>query len=189
MKSLSLAAPHLIVMVGIPGSGKSFFAEKFAATFNAPYISTQLLSQLVQGEIDRLAHHELAELLKTKQSIVFDGEAGTRTERSELARRARDAGYETLLIWVQTDTPTAKNRVAGTKRTQRYTDERYEKALKHFSSPHPSEKYLVISGKHTYASQAKVVLKKLSQPRASTPSLIVAPKRSLQSTRRNITIT
>jgi len=38
MKSLQLDKPHAIVVIGIQGSGKTFFAEKFATTFKAPYI-------------------------------------------------------------------------------------------------------------------------------------------------------
>ena len=38
MKSLHLSRPHAIMMVGIPGSGKSFFASQYADTFGTPYI-------------------------------------------------------------------------------------------------------------------------------------------------------
>jgi predicted kinase len=170
MKHLSLAKPHLIVMVGIPGSGKSFFAEKFANTFGAPYICEKKIAALAPGgEHAELALLQLDELLKTKQSIIFDGSSHTRTERATLSKKAHDRSYDILYIWVQTDQGTAKARATSAKKTSDYssiTAEEYDKALKRFTAPNVAEKPLVISGKHTYASQAKVVLKKLSTPRA-----------------------
>ncbi|MBI3889304.1 hypothetical protein HY312_01855 [Candidatus Saccharibacteria bacterium] len=38
MKSLNLTKPHLIVVVGIPGAGKTYFGQQFSTTFNAPYL-------------------------------------------------------------------------------------------------------------------------------------------------------
>jgi predicted kinase len=185
----------MIIMVGIPGSGKSFFAEKFAETFNAPCVSREkIVAHLGQDvkEADFIAYDQLRELLKTQQSVVVDGLADTRPIRGELAKKARHAGYDTLFIWVQTDAATAKDR--ATKRTNENThhvrtSDEYDKIAKRFMPPTSIEKPVVISGKHTYATQAKVILKKLSEPRASISVHAVAPVRPEQpSGRRNITI-
>lgn len=172
MKSLSLNQPHVIVMVGVPGSGKSFFADKFAETFRAPYVSRNHIEALVNdsGLADALAMQQFAELLKTRHTIIVEGPAVTRSERSEIARQARSAGYETLFVWVQTDPATAKARCLRPKKDSQYralTSDQYDARLQRFSPPHSSEKAIVISGKHTYATQARVVLKKLSSPRAT----------------------
>jgi hypothetical protein len=115
--------------------------------------------------------------------------AHSRTQRMELTKQAHEAGYDTLLIWVQTDPATAKARALKDKNQN--ADE-YDKQTKRFVAPLASEKPVVISGKHTYATQAKVVLKKLSNPRAeisthSTPPVRTEPTQTA-STRRNITI-
>ena len=39
MKSLSLAKPLVLVVIGLPGAGKSFFARQFSETFGAPMVS------------------------------------------------------------------------------------------------------------------------------------------------------
>jgi len=191
MKSLSLSKPHVLIMVGIPGSGKSFFAEKFADTFHAPQVSLRTITSVVPDEAtaSKIAELQLKELLKTKQSIIVDGIAHSRAQRMELTKLAHDAGYDTLLVWVQTDPATAKARALKDKKQN--VDE-YDKQTKRFAAPLASEKPVVISGKHTYATQAKVVLKKLSNPRAeisthSTPPVRVEPTPPT-STRRNITI-
>ena len=186
MKSLSLAKPHLIIMVGLPGSGKSFFADKFAETFHAPYVSLQKISGLTSKNDVAIAQLQLDELLKTSQSIIFEGASSTKTERAALAKKARAAGYEPLLVWVQVDPFTAKDRSTSIKNAPLSVEE-FERASKRFTPPSSLEKPLVISGKHTYASQVKVILKKLSTPRVEVSSSQV-PARSPHSLRRNITI-
>ena len=172
MKSLSLAKPHLIVMVGVPGAGKSFFAEHFAETFMAPLVSWNRIRDELFNEptfskdeqeiIGRVAAHILGELFKTQRTILYEGETHMRTQRQALQKKAAAAGYETLFIWVQTDMQTTKARAkkAG------LTPAQHDAITKRFTAPNPSEPVVVISGKHTYASQLKIVLRKLVEPRA-----------------------
>lgn len=190
MKSLSLNQPHLIILTGVKGSGKTFFAEQFAKTFHAPYVSHDRIARFVTDTkaTNKLAEYQLEELLKTKQPIVIDGFATTRTERADLSQKAREADYAVLLIWVQTDPATAKSRAIKTSNGQ-FDPEVYERAVKRFTPPNAAEKPVVISGKHTYASQAKVVLKRLTAPRAAAISTHqTAPVRPETTHRRNITI-
>lgn len=168
MKSLSLTPPHLIVTVGIPGSGKSFFAEKFAATFKAPYIKYDTLLAVTDGNTsitDMYAGHMLKELFKTGHTILFDGHSDSRAEREALRNLAASAGYKTLFVWTQTDEATAKARFikASRKNGHHAVGARYEALLGAFVPPNEKEQpYVVVSGKHTYATQAKAVLKTLA---------------------------
>jgi len=189
MKSLSLSQPHLIILTGIKGSGKTFFAKKFAETFHAPYICREWIDTVVPDKTtaSEIITKQLDELLKTKQSIVIDGLAGTRTDRVELAYKAREAGYDTMLIWVQTDPVTAKSRAIKDSKGE-LTSSEYDKLTKRFTPPSALEKPTVISGKHTYASQAKVVLKKLTSPRTAISTHRAATVRPAEPGRRNITI-
>lgn len=176
----------MIIMVGLPGSGKSFFAEKFAETFSAPFVCEQKIAALCNDKTGDMIDLMLGELFKTKQSIIFEGASDVRAERIILAKRARQAGYEPLFVWVQVDSLTAKDRSVGTK-PGFISPEEFERAERRFAPPSTIEKPLVISGKHTYASQAKVVLKKLSSPRTeATPR--ATPARPAQPERRSITI-
>lgn len=182
MKALSLSRPLLILTIGLPGAGKSFFARHFSDTFNAPLISADVLrfelfekpsfNPSEQGLIKRLIGHQLAELIKTKSSIVVDGFCNTRAERQMLDQFAQKHNYGLLLVWVQTDEPTAKTR-ATDRKAKRPGDE-YNTSLspeqfvtfsKRFTAPSKVEDYVVISGKHTYTTQAKMVLRKLAAPR------------------------
>lgn len=152
-------------MVGIPGSGKTHFAKQFSETFNAPLIAADVVAAHARDEesAGELIRSFVGELLKTKQSIVVDAGGTSRKDRVEFNRFLRENGYEPLLVWVQVDSNTAKQRAL---KHRKMPHEEFESALSKFSAPHQTEKPLVISGKHTYASQAKTVLKRLSEPRA-----------------------
>lgn len=178
MKSLSLSRPHALIMVGIPGSGKTTFAKQFADTFSAPYIDAEVLASYAKDDSAavELTTLVLTEFMKTDQSIVIDAYTDSRRVRTELAKYCRDNGYSPLFIWVQTDPETAKQRAIRNG----VAKDVFDKQLDSFSPPHPSEKPLVISGRHTYATQAKVVLKRLSAPRAEISQHKQVPTRSGQ---------
>jgi predicted kinase len=145
------------MMVGIPGSGKSFFAEQFAKTFNTPYVDSLDIEQRAAdaasaGQIVALI---LEQLTRTQQTFIYEGNSDTRTGRTEFARWARERGYQPLFIWTQIDQATALKRVLKDQSLDR---DQFADILRQFSPPHPDEKALVISGKHTYASQARTLL-------------------------------
>lgn len=190
MKSLSLTKPHMIIVVGIAGAGKSFFAEQFSDTFQAPLVSDTIIAESLaplqptvktkQAITTHIVSHQIKELLKTKQSLIIDASCDTRSERTELTRLAKHGGYEPLVVWVQTEPATAKLRSIRPQRgnmTPRMTAEEHDAAVRRFTIPNASEKTIVISGKHTYATQAKIVLTKLAKARADTTPHPKAPAR------------
>ena len=186
-------------MVGLPGAGKSFFANKFAETFKAPIVCEETYSNAIDSNEEErvetardIALSILPEMLKTGSTIIFDGSAGMRSERAEIARIAKLAGYKTLFVWVQTDAATSKQRVLRPRKSdnkQPLSKEAYINLIKRFSQPHPSENYIVLSGKHTYCTQAKTLLKKLVEPRAAASvSEVSAPTQRQQPTGNRIKV-
>lgn len=160
MKSLQLDKPHAIVVVGIQGSGKTFFAEKFAETFSAPYLDSKQLIEYAKNKASakKLLHSMISQLTRTGKTIVIETD-GSKISRTELENTLKNTNYEMLLVWVQVDSVTAMSRA---RKTLGVTPQEYKENLKKFSAPTASEQSLVISGKHTFASQAKAILKKLS---------------------------
>lgn len=176
------------MMVGVPGSGKSFFAEKFAETFGIPYIDSLVLEKNSKDDTaaSTLIGYMLANLTKTGKSFIYEGNSDSRVRRTEFAAWARTKGYTPLFIWVQTDVSTSLDRAL---RAKSLTKDEFQSSVKSFSPPHPLEKATVISGKHTYASQAKVVLKRLSQDSRPAASVAPSPRPGNTSTpQRTITI-
>lgn len=176
MKPTEITKPHLIIMVGIPSSGKSFFAEHFAETFKAPMISyDQLRKEIFSNPtfsndeneiIKKVSDRILDEILKTKKTIIYEGQANLRIERFELTKKAHSVGYEPLFIWVQTETLAAQKRATKSSLEKpALSIEEFNAKLKKFNPPNKNEKFIVISGKHTYPSQLKIILKHLIQPR------------------------
>lgn len=201
MKSLSLPKPLIIILVGLPGAGKSSFARQFSETFGAPIVSYDRLryelftepqySKEEQDILARVANYQLGEILKTKQTCILDGDGAARVDRMRIAKTAKEAGYSTLIVWVQTDEATAKQRATRRlkqKQEDKYsntlTSEQYEAFVKKFTAPNHSEPYIVISGKHTYAAQVRVILKRLAQPRQKTVETVSPPERQVPKTAR-----
>lgn len=180
MTSLHLSRPHAIMMVGLPGSGKSFFASQFATTFNAPYIDALTLTSYAKDvpAAMKIITNFASQIARTNQTFIYEGDTDSRALRTEFAQFARNHGYQPLIVWVQVDEKTAKDR---TIKAGKMDEDTFYTVCKGFSAPHPSEKPIVVSGKHTYTSQARVVLahlsKSLAQPAGS--SLSTAPKRTI----------
>lgn len=175
MKPLTPASPHAIIMVGIPGSGKSTFAEHFADTFQAPIVSQTKLKQefnLHNDDAERLRDIILNEYVKTHRTLLVDGGLARKAKRAELIRILTKAGYRPILVWVQTDAIEARRRATKDyPKGSGLNDEQFDKELKAFQAPSAQEKPIVISGKHTYATQLKIVLKQLASTstRPETP--------------------
>lgn len=177
MNNASASRPLILVTIGPPGGGKSFFARQFTETFGAPLISFDEIRYELFNDVTytpdediivaRVAGLQLRELMKTKKTILIDGGHNPKVSRVELAKVARANGYGVMNIWVQTDERTA--RVRSTRRgrgkhdqfNRALSDAEFESQAKKFTPPSKFEPYVVISGRHTYNSQARIVLKKM----------------------------
>ncbi|MDR1969849.1 MAG: ATP-binding protein [Candidatus Nomurabacteria bacterium] len=179
MDKLTLSNPVVIVVIGLPGAGKSFFATQFATSLDVALVSEDkirwtLFAHHTYNEnenaiVKQVANMMVAELFKTKETFILDGGHNDRASRAILTTQAKKAGYDVFTVIVQTDTPTAKQR--STKRhakkasnlyTQPIDGNTFETQCKKYQAPLRIERTtIVISGKHTYSTQARIVLKKI----------------------------
>jgi predicted kinase len=177
---LSASQPLLILVVGIPGSGKSFFARQFAENYRFFCIDTGRYESELAGlhssnqEImltaKKLANATFEEALKTFKHIVLEGSFNSLKEREAISNKARKAGFGVLVVWVQTDLETAEQR--ATNRDRRRADDKFSLSLsseefsslcKSFEKPvAKNEVFVVVSGKHDFKGQAVIVLKKIA---------------------------
>ena len=182
MKSLSLSRPLILMVIGVPGSGKSFFARQFSTTFSTPIVSYDYIRSRLfetpsydnkeEALVYSLAGQQITELLKTEKTFIVDGGLNDKNDRASLAKLAHKAGFGTLAIWVQTDEPASKMRStrrnakrSGDELNASLSSEQFAILARELTPPAAQEPFIVISGKHTFATQAKVVLKKLVTPR------------------------
>lgn len=182
MTLLSPESPHAIIMVGIPGAGKSAFAEHFAETFKALIVSQSSLQRkymLSDEGAKALQDDILREFMKTHKTILVDGGYDIKADRDDFVRSLVKVGYRPLLVWVQTDTGEASRRALRPyPRGSGMSPEEFDIRLNQFDPPADKERSVVISGKHTYASQLKIVLRQLATTDNSQPRLkpIIPPK-------------
>lgn len=162
---------------GFPGSGKSYFARQFADELQLAHLSSdRIRSELFEeptynkdenGIVDHLMEYMAEEFLRAGVSIVYDTNVGRLAQRRALRDMARKLHANTMLIWLQIDAETAFNR--SRNRDRRKSDDKYSAPIDHgtFNSilqrmQMPKEEdYVVISGKHTFATQRSSILKKM----------------------------
>lgn len=194
--SQSTIKPKLILMVGLPGSGKSFFASQFADDFKIPFINLNQIRYILNAQPnfnqneDALLHQIgealLTEIFKTNKSVILEGDLHSRANRQAYARLARRSGYEMMVIWVQNVVGEAKSRFVRSNKPY-YADQEQVKQIfdittKRFTEPNHSENPVVISGKHSFNTQYKTILKKIvSSQSLNRP---VAPKSNIIGIRR-----
>ncbi len=186
MKSLNLHRPLIIMMVGTPGAGKSYFARQFSELFSAPLISFDEIRHTLFHEpqysadeeklIALMMRQQINQLFKTERTFLIDGGLNTRSARMAIERLARAHDYGTIAVWVQTDEDTAAYR--STRRSAKRPGDALNKPMpedvftsqvKRINPPIEKEAHVVISGKHIFATQVKAVLKKILVPRPSQP--------------------
>lgn len=168
METLKLTRPHIIVLVGLPGAGKTHFSTQFAKLLKLPVLSTDKLKMFGS---DRATLYMLQELFKTKSNFVYDGAASTKKLRDALSLLAEKNSYEILFVWVQTEPEVAKKRYEALSRKQDFDSLR-----RSFSPPTQNGSVLVISGHSTFPTQLKMVLGRLISDRAKT-NIPTLPKR------------
>lgn len=167
MKQLTLTKPHLFILAGIPGAGKTFLANHFAKSFNTPLISSDEIASILfekqdysekeQAVIRNITLFNLEQLLKTKSNIIYDGYSSTRVSRLNLVKSATDQGYNPVFIWVQTDLATSSARALKNGMPK----DRFDKMVRKFTPLISTEPYMVVSGKHSSVNQVRNITNKL----------------------------
>ena len=155
-KKMQTRARALLVF-GAPCSGKTTFAEKFAKRFGLAHYD---LDELM--EKDNFTRKQtlvfLEQLLRTGQTIVVEGGLKTEKERAEIRNLLRAGHYEPALIWIQTDVATIRVRLKQRHRSVSKAKEIYDKAVSEMEAPAENERPIILSGKHTFDTQAKHVV-------------------------------
>ena len=152
--------PKLFFLVGLPGSGKTFFAEKFSEEYQIPFINLNKWRFFMFGEpnfsreedaqLTRYGADILREIFKTKQSILLEGNLYSRVDLN------RNHPKDFLM-----------------------TPEVFDDLKRRFTPPNEMEKPIAISGKHSFKMQYRSVLKRIagdSKPTAERSSPIVERK-------------
>lgn len=172
--------PMLIILYGFPGAGKTHFASNITQTLDCAHVhGDRIRNELFEEPrydkqedaiIAHLMDYMTEEFLNAGISVIYDAPMSRKSDRHIVREMARKKNAKTLLVWFQIDPDTAFARLRN--RDRRKTDDKYaidytESEFRHIASrmqhPEPTEDYVVVSGKHTFASQKTAVFKKFME--------------------------
>ena len=113
--------PPLIVVSGLPGTGKSFFCRKLAERLSFPIIASDTSRKILfpspqykESENKRLfsaCHVLIEELLRKGIPVIFDATNLLEHHREYLYRAAERAGAKLILVWVEAPTEVVRQRL------------------------------------------------------------------------------
>lgn len=151
-----------ILVFGVPCSGRTTFCENFSKQFRASYYDLDKIAKKYSFSRKQIVG-VVEQLAKTGQTLVIEGGLDTEVRRQEIRNTLRKEGYEPTLIWMQTDITTIKMRLKAKLKSAAKAKAKYEAAVKVMEAPTEVEKPVVLSGKHTYATQSRHVIARLAQ--------------------------
>lgn len=170
--------PLLIVFLGFPGSGKTYFSTRLAkklkgVSFNtdalrlAMFKSLDAIDHIRQTDHDRLyidvfgaMDYATTQVLMSGHSVVYDAQQTKRRDRKNIEKLAESAGAIPILVWIKTDPQTALRR--GQERdaapsSLQYTEEKMNMLINRFYDvtdlPEPSENTIEINGELPFEEQ------------------------------------
>ena len=182
MGKLQPTKPLLILLYGMPGSGKTFFARQLCEQIAAAHVQgDRIRDELFEKPsyskeenhiVASLMAYMTSEFLSAGISVIFDTNAMRLNQRRALRNLAIKARAQTVLLWIQIDPDSAFKRAS--KRDKRKQDDHYaqdmdpatfRELLGGMQNPDITENYLVLSGKHVFSTQKNAVIRYLAEKR------------------------
>lgn len=172
-----LQHPTLFMLVGIPGSGKTYLARQLSRQLDITRVSgEQIRSTLLNHTKSRKTEEQLVrktalflieELLKHGLSVICDIPLNKNDRRSELRKLAKTRRVKVVTIYQQLDRQAAWLRCQS--RHSRQADDRFALKLDRetFSKlcnelePPTGKGVIVVSGVHNFKSQAQTIFRRL----------------------------
>jgi len=175
------------MFLGVPGSGKSFFARQLAENINAVRLNGDSMRLAIFGsleEIEKVYHSEdrqrvnsyvfnaidyaVRQVLSHGDSVVYDAHHNKRSIRAELEQLAAKCGAVPVVVWIKTPYEVALNRGQQREATEDQRQLSEEKMLesmnRHAASmdaPVKGENSIEISGELPFEQQYAIFEREL----------------------------
>jgi predicted kinase len=172
--------PTLLVTLGFPGSGKSYFSEKISKEKGFFHINSDIIRfTLFKNPSFTKEEHEgvfalmdliTENLLKSGISVIYDCNTNFRSDRKRLEKIAKKSQANHFLVWIKTDVKLAEKRLAkrfkikdGKKKLmyRPVTLETLHKLKNEMQTPKGAEKFIPIDGHLPFSKQIKELEKVL----------------------------
>jgi predicted kinase len=126
----------IILVFGLPGTGKSYFAEHFAKKHNAVHLSTDLVREKLEfkGHYDEKTKQQVYnELFKQAQmefkkgaDVVVDGTFHVGRRREQLEKLAKEENKKVYYIEMKADDKTVRKRLKKSRKHSEAHPDVYE---------------------------------------------------------------
>ncbi len=171
--------PVLLMFLGSPGSGKSYFARQAAQRMNTVRFNGDSMRLSIFGSLDAIHRvyesssretvntyvfnaidYATGQVLSRKLDVVYDAHHNKRSDRTNLEKLASEYGAVPVLVWIKTPYDIALKRIQT--RTpqidQRQMDEEHAKDVmarhqKFTDEPDAMEKVIVLDGQIPFDEQ------------------------------------
>ncbi len=177
MGKIVTTKPVLIMLYGVPGSGKTHFAADLAKSLGAAHIQGDRIRYELfeqprydkqENEIvNHLMEYMAEEFLNAGVNVIFDTNTDRLVQRRALRDIAARVKGQSLIVWLQIDKESAFQRLkkrdrrrSGDKYTRVHTAATFKETVANMQNP-KNEDYVVVSGKHTATMQRSTLVKKL----------------------------
>jgi len=173
MLKTKLTRPAVIMLLGLPGSGKSYTSTHIADLLGMALVSEDKIRESLieeptyskdeQAVVMQMMVMMTEQYLSLGIPVMFDAGLNKSAERKNLREISRKFKADTLLIWLQVDQETARLRSKLSKKNSASSSEKpFDITLENFQAPH-NEDYIVVSGKHVFDSQKQIIIRKLRE--------------------------
>jgi len=157
-----MSKPTLYLMIGYPGAGKTTTTKILHGLTGATVLSSDdirrklfAMPTFTEHEHQQLYRHidrELEALMKEQKNIIYDANLNRYRHRQDKYRQAEHHGYDVKLIWAKTPEQLAKSRRIHDAShydlvpAHENPASMFERIVRTFEQPHPSEPYVEIDG-------------------------------------------
>ncbi len=134
----------IVLIFGLPGTGKTFFATHFARETGAVHLNTDFVREKLdaKGQYDdntkQQVYNELYKQvmreLKEKRDVIVDGTFHKSVRREQLKKMADELGEKLFLIEVKADEKIIKKRLRKTRKNSEADFDVYKTLENNFES-------------------------------------------------------
>jgi predicted kinase len=176
-----MSRPLLVVFLGFPGSGKTYFSRQLAKKIHAVTLNSDALRLSMFGSLERIDQirernrsrlyadvfgamdYAARQTLLAGHSVIYDAQQTKRENRRGIEKIAAEAGAIPVLVWMKTSRETALKR--GQEREARDDSHQYDAdkmayLIDRFDTvtdlPGSDENVIEISGEVPFEEQFKV---------------------------------
>lgn len=163
--------PTLFLLMGYPGSGKTYFSKHLSQTLHIPRLNSGISGQgirefMYQDKLDGwpenneqvygALRYAANQILAVGHDVLFDASNSNVQDRGRLYDIASFNNARALIIWLDVPVETARRRAVSrdsAEETSKVPHTHFDKLVSRFQVPQDNEVYIKIDGTATFDIQ------------------------------------